>query len=193
MAEQQTVNTTDQRSLSWEKPLQPAAGRVKAGGRWRFLVGGTLIIGAILYLIINSTLLGAQYFITVEDLLSDSAYVGKTVRISGAVIGDTIEYQTMVGDGQQNAVTFTVSHIPQEFDSLLVALNQSVNNPNAARLQIYYEGPVPDLLQHEAQAIMTGELGTDGVFHASELLLKCPSRFENGGSTETLGNEHPEF
>jgi cytochrome c-type biogenesis protein CcmE len=68
-----------------------------------------------------------------------------------------------------------------------------VNNQNAARLQIRYEGPVPDLLQHEAQAIMTGELGTDGVFYASELLLKCPSRFENGGSRETLGNEHPEF
>ena len=43
------------------------------------------------------------------------------------------------------------------------------------------EGEVkPDLLQHEAQAIMTGVVGEDGVFYATELLLKCPSRYEEG-------------
>ncbi|NJL57955.1 cytochrome c maturation protein CcmE [bacterium] len=34
---------------------------------------------------------------------------------------------------------------------------------------------MPDLLQHEAQAILTGTLGDDGVFYATELLLKCPA------------------
>ena len=43
---------------------------------------------------------------------------------------------------------------------------------------------MPDLLQHEAQAIMTGRLGDDGVFYADELLLKCPSRYEESGFTE---------
>jgi cytochrome c-type biogenesis protein CcmE len=37
---------------------------------------------------------------------------------------------------------------------------------------------MPDLLQHEAQAILTGELGEDGIFRATELNLKCPTRFE---------------
>jgi len=37
---------------------------------------------------------------------------------------------------------------------------------------------MPDLLQHEAQAILTGKLEEDGTFMATELLLKCPSRFE---------------
>jgi len=27
---------------------------------------------------------------------------------------------------------------------------------------------------------MTGALGEDGVFYAEELLLKCPSRYEDG-------------
>ena len=35
-----------------------------------------------------------------------------------------------------------------------------------------------DLLKNEAQAIMTGELGDDGVFYAKELLLKCPTKYE---------------
>jgi cytochrome c-type biogenesis protein CcmE len=37
---------------------------------------------------------------------------------------------------------------------------------------------MPDLLQDEAQAIMTGLLGDDGVFYADELLLKCPTKYE---------------
>jgi cytochrome c-type biogenesis protein CcmE len=41
-----------------------------------------------------------------------------------------------------------------------------------------YNGPRPDLLKHEAQAIMTGKLDENGVFHAEELLLKCPTRYE---------------
>jgi cytochrome c-type biogenesis protein CcmE len=34
------------------------------------------------------------------------------------------------------------------------------------------------LLRDEAQAIMTGKMGADGVFYATELNLKCPTRFE---------------
>ena len=37
---------------------------------------------------------------------------------------------------------------------------------------------MPDLLQNEAQAIMTGKMGEDGVFYATELLLKCPTKYE---------------
>jgi cytochrome c-type biogenesis protein CcmE len=36
---------------------------------------------------------------------------------------------------------------------------------------------MPDLLKDEAQAIVTGKLGADGVFVADELLLKCPSKY----------------
>jgi cytochrome c-type biogenesis protein CcmE len=39
-------------------------------------------------------------------------------------------------------------------------------------------GPKPDLLRNEAQAIVTGKLNEDGVFYAEELLLKCPTRYE---------------
>jgi cytochrome c-type biogenesis protein CcmE len=45
-------------------------------------------------------------------------------------------------------------------------------------MQAIYVGPKPDLLRDEAQAIMTGHLGEDGVFYADELLLKCPTKYE---------------
>ena len=52
------------------------------------------------------------------------------------------------------------------------------SDPGRNRLSVVYEGPKPDLLRHEAQAIMTGRMGEDGVFYADELLLKCPTRYE---------------
>ena len=37
---------------------------------------------------------------------------------------------------------------------------------------------MPDLLRHEAQAIVTGHIDAEGIFHADELLLKCPTKYE---------------
>ena len=45
-------------------------------------------------------------------------------------------------------------------------------------MEIVYNGVKPDLLRNEAQAIMTGRLGQDGKFYADELLLKCPTKYE---------------
>ena len=58
-------------------------------------------------------------------------------------------------------------------------MHAALQDGTASRIRIMVEDEaIPDLLQHEAQAILTGTLEMDGIFHASELLLKCPSRFE---------------
>ncbi|MEO0565655.1 MAG: cytochrome c maturation protein CcmE [Chloroflexota bacterium] len=163
----------------WEKPASPdrqkqieQLGRGK--DRLKFMIGGVVILAAVAYLIISSTLTGARYFITVDELVADPAFLGETVRISGAVDGDTIVY-----DEENLIIEFEIAHIPNEFDDLATALHQSVSNPAMERIQVRVENEVkPDLLQHEAQAILTGALDENGVFHADELLLKCPSRFE---------------
>lgn len=162
---------------AWEKrdgaSIPPAvlAGRSQ---RWQFMLGGVILIAAVFYLIFSSTATGARYFLTVEEVVADPEYVGQTVRLSGAVIGDTIVY-----DGSNLILDFTIAHLPAETPDLALALYQAANNSEAVQLKIHLEGQVkPDLLQHEAQAIITGQLGSDGVFYASELLLKCPSRYE---------------
>jgi cytochrome c-type biogenesis protein CcmE len=49
-------------------------------------------------------------------------------------------------------------------------------------------GAKPDLLRGEAQAIMTGKLGDDGVFYADELLLKCPTKYEEAVPEQAAAN-----
>ncbi|MEW5869783.1 MAG: cytochrome c maturation protein CcmE [Chloroflexota bacterium] len=151
-----------------------------APGRAKFIIGGLLIVAAIIYLIVSSTQASAQYFLTIGELQAKGANVsGRELRISGAVIGDSIQY-----DSQTLNLSFTIADIPGENDQieaqggLAEVLHQAVMDPSRPRLEVIYNGPKPDLLRNEAQAIITGKLGDDGVFYAEELLLKCPTKYE---------------
>lgn len=170
---------------TWEKGAVAGSQQLSqpTGGRLKFIIGGVLILGAVVYLVISGTLAGAQYYITVDQIVNDPSYVGQTVRISGVVLGDTIKY-----DPETLTIEFTIAHLPTEYDDLAQALYEAANTPGATRLAIRVENQAkPDLLQHEAQAILTGKLGEDGVFEATELLLKCPSRFIEGGPEQVDG------
>ena len=139
-----------------------------------------MIVAAVVFLIVTSLQSSSQYFLTVQELNEKGpAMVGREVRVSGAVLGDTIEY-----DSSTLTLKFSIAHTPgdqKEVDAqggLAAVLHAAVNDPSAPRLAVVYEGVMPDLLQNEAQAILTGKLGEDGVFYAEELLLKCPTKYE---------------
>jgi len=166
--------------VSWAKPT--GAQKRKRSERVKFIAAGLIILVAVLILLISGTLQGARYFITVDELLSDAAYQGRTVRIAGAVDGESIDY-----DSERAIIRFEIVNIPNEYEDLATALREALLDKNARRLKIVVEdAAIPDLLQHEAQAILTGALGRDGVFAATELLLKCPSRFEESTAPEGL-------
>ena len=147
----------------------------------KLILGIVIIIAAVVYLIASSTLSQSQYFLTVEELQSNQAeYVGKNVRMSGVVLGDTIAY-----DPQTLELTFQVAQIPgdhrviEQMGGMSVVLAQAAQDPTLPKMTIHYVGPRPDLLKDEAQAIITGSLDENGVFEASELLLKCPSKYQS--------------
>lgn len=157
--------------------------------RSKFFIGGALILAAVVYLIVSSTQASAEYFMTIEEVKAqESEIVGKSLRISGAVLGDTINY-----DPDTLTITFTVAHVTGDNDEieanggLARALHEAVSDDSTPRLDIVYEGPVPDLLQNEAQAIMTGHLAADGIFYADELLLKCPTKYEEAVPDQVEG------
>lgn len=146
----------------------------------KFVIGGILILAAVVFLIWTSTAASAEYFLTIDELNEKgSSVIDKNLRVSGAVIGDTIQY-----DAQSLTLSFEIAHVPADNlaieteGGLAEALHQAVMDPSRARMKVVYVGPKPDLLRNEAQAIMTGHLGEDGVFYAEELLLKCPTRYE---------------
>ena len=167
-----------------QSPTPPKTGRLK------FIFGGLMILAAVVYLIISSTQASAEYFMTVDELKAKGdAVIGRNLRASGAVIGETIKY-----DPQTLDLEFTVANVPgdnneiEAMGGLAKVLYEAVNDPNRSRLIVKYNGPMPDLLRGEAQAIMTGKLGEDGIFYADELLLKCPTKYEPAVPSQASGN-----
>lgn len=148
----------------------------------KFILGGIVLVGGILYLIITSLNANAQYFLTVEEVVTRSRageLEGRNIRVSGAVVGDSITY-----DIDSLELNFMIAHVPAENQllaeegGLAQALFNAVNDPARSRLDVVYYGPVPDLLQNESQAILTGRVLSTGVFEADEILLKCPTKYE---------------
>jgi len=149
-------------------------------GRIKYFVGGLMILAAVVYLIVSSTQANPEYFTTADELRAGQAKLaGRNLRLSGAVVGDTIQY-----DPDENQLTFEIANVPgdnatvEAQGGLAKVLHEAVTDPNRARLTVVYAGPKPDLLRDEAQAILTGHLGEDGNFYADELLLKCPTKYE---------------
>ena len=149
-------------------------------GRSKFIIGGLFILAAVVYLIFSSTQQSAEYFLTVDELKAKgNSVVDKNLRLSGAVMGDSIQY-----DPQTLTLTFDVAHVPgdnaeiEALGGLAAVLKAAVADPTRTHVTVVYVRPKPDLLRSEAQAIMTGHLGADGIFYADELLLKCPTKYE---------------
>jgi cytochrome c-type biogenesis protein CcmE len=166
---------------------QTSTSRISSGGRGKFFIGISLLVAAIIYLIVSSTQANAQYFLTGDELLNKgNAAQNQDVRISGSVVGDSIEY-----DPASLTLTFLIAHIPGDNDEieaqggLGAVLHDAVMDSSRHRLLVQYSGPKPDLLRNEAQAIITGRMSPDGVFLADELLLKCPTKYEDAIPEQT--------
>ena len=147
----------------------------------KLIIGAVVIVIALGYLLVSVTRSNTQYFMTVEELLSQQSELqGQKLRMSGAVVGESIQYDPATLD-----LSFVVAQIPgdhrliQEMGGMAKVLAEAVADPTAARMTIHYTGVKPDLLKDEAQAIMTGSLDADGIFQAAELLMKCPSKYES--------------
>ena len=148
--------TNDDEGLLLEQPQQ---------NRWKFFVAGGLLLAIIVYLVVNAMSGNTQLYKTVGEFYDDQARLtGRDLRVAGWVVGDSIKY---------TQIDATTSRL--EFDIV-----DDLNNPGERLHIVAMNEPKPDLLQHEAQALVEGHADADGQFLANEggLFLKCPTRYE---------------
>jgi len=123
------------------------------------LVGVVVVVAVCVgYLIYAASGGSAEYYLTVSELRAQQPATGD-VRVAGVVENDVVR-----SDGGLH-VRFT------EKDS-------------TASVLVDYSGPVPDIFQPGITVVAEGRLGADGVFHARQLLAKCPSRFSTQPYTQ---------
>lgn len=132
--------------------------------RLKFVIGGGLILAAVVFLVVNAMRGNTQLYVTVEEFYGmQSQLAGRDLRVSGWVLGDSIQYTQI--DANQSRL---------EFDIV-----DDINNPGQRLRIVALNEPIPDLLQHEAQALVEGH-AENGEFVANKggLFLKCPTRYE---------------
>lgn len=124
------------------------------------LVLGSLIVAAMVFLLVKTVGGGTKmYYLEVEEYLS--APVSGTVRLSGYVADDSIE---------RDSAGLTVRFMMR-------------NEAGDKTLPVSYDsrkggGRVPDTFKEGSQVVVTGQVGDEGVFRATQLLAKCPSKYE---------------
>jgi cytochrome c-type biogenesis protein CcmE len=145
--------------------LKGAVSTSKANSKVKYIVGGVVIVGLIAYLIISSISSAGAYYREVGEVLAQrDALAGKNLRVSGNIVTSSVTY-----------------------DSANLDLNFMISDPTDASktLPVYFHGVQPDQINREgASAIVEGSLGPNGVVEANNLLLKCPSRYEEQGMEE---------
>ena len=141
--------------------LKDAVASNRTNKKIKFIVGGVVIVALIGYLIVSSISSEGAYFREVGEVLDQqTALTGKNLRVSGKVVTESVVY-----------------------DAANLELNFKISDPTDVNKQIpiHFHGVQPDQIGREnTEAIVEGMLGPNGTVDANNLLLKCPSRYEEG-------------
>jgi cytochrome c-type biogenesis protein CcmE len=131
----------------------------RRGYNVKFLAGGTLLLAFVAFLVfqmVQATRTTGAYYMTVSELQAVGPEIlGQRVRVNGNVVAGS-----------------------EDWNAREVTLRFSITDESGDQLPIVFYGPRPDNFQRAASAIVEGELLADGTFQAQNLLLKCPSRYD---------------
>jgi len=107
--------------------------------------------------------------------------------VGGVVIALAIVYLIYTGIQSTSAYFLTVEELYIKGEAMYDRTvrvsgkvdEESIAFNNRERMPVVFNGPKPDQMRHGADAILEGKY--DGnTFTAQSLLLKCPSRYEEG-------------
>ncbi len=126
-------------------------GSRRASRRLRFIAGGAIIVAVIGWLVLSNVLGSTTPYLEVTQVKA----AGPSERLVRAVgVARAIEWD------------------PQAMLLRLVLADDEEH------LTVEYKGVRPDLLVDGTRAVVEGKYTTSGIFQATKLLLKCPSKYE---------------
>ena len=125
----------------------------------KFIAAGLVIVAAMAFLAVSSFQSNSMYYMTVPELKAQAradgaAFYDKMVRVSGPLHKESIDW---------NAKTLTLKfHI----------------NEGNEMFPVVFVGPIPDTMENGETVVVEGKYTPTGVFNASNILVKCPSKYE---------------
>jgi len=116
--------------------------------RVAFIVAGLAGLAVAAYLVASAFRNNLVFFFSPTQVAAREAPVNRTFRIGGLVQEGTLQR-----DNDGLTVRFTVTD-------------------TAANIPVVYKGILPDLFKEGRGCVAQGKLGSDGVFHADQVLAK---------------------
>ncbi len=121
----------------------------------KFIIGGVIIALTIGYLVFAGVSSNQVYYMTPTEVLAKgNAVYGQGVRVSGRIQDGSINWD------------------PKALELSFVIIDSESNIP------VHYHGVVPDTFKYGVEVVVEGKLVNDKLFEATELLAKCPSKYE---------------
>lgn len=96
----------------------------------------------------------------------------KSISIAEAAAGDYVDQKIQVSGN-------VVENSYETKDNVLTFSIYDPEGDASQQVKVRYEGGVSATFGNDVTAICTGKMGQDGVLNASELVTKCPSKYEN--------------
>ncbi len=124
-------------------------------GAVKFFAGGLIILAAIAYVTFTSFQSNAVYYYTLKEFNGlNTKMSGQMVRVNGPLDKSTIQ---------------------QDQKNLILKFNMKDGD---IVLPVVYHGVAPDTLKTGESVVAEGRLDANGVFQADNILVKCPSKYE---------------
>jgi len=121
----------------------------------KFLIGGVVVAVVIGVLIAVSFSGSTSDYLTIAQVKALGPEQTRDSRVAGEIVDDSVEWST-----RELHLTFSIED-------------------ETGTLPISYHGPQPDMLVDAVEAVVVGKFDPHaGVFEAEELLMKCPSKYE---------------
>lgn len=133
--------------------------RIGLTPRTKFLIGAGLVLSAAGWLMASSISETGMYYVTPTELAqkleADPSLRGVGIKLGARVVPGSIRREA---GGREFAFVVT---------------------DGARDVPVIYRGLAPDTFTDGVDVVVEGRVGQDGTFHATTLLAKCASRYEN--------------
>lgn len=121
----------------------------------RYFIGGGILLAAIAYLLYVSFGNAVSYYVTVSEFYDRETELRDiNVRVAGKILESPIDWDA------------------EGLDLRFIITEGSKNMP------VIYHGTQPSGFRAGSNILVEGKYDSDGVFRASQLILKCPSKYE---------------
>jgi cytochrome c-type biogenesis protein CcmE len=131
----------------------------------KLVIALVVVVGILVVLVRTAITHASTYYVTVAELLQEgTSAVNQPTTVSGNIVGKSVLW-----DPTKSSLQFSMN-----------------DTPGMKGVTVMFNGPRPDDFDNDWPVIVTGAMATNGKFHATKLLIKCPSKYQTQPQTQTF-------